>query len=45
MQGNTLTDGVLIAEQLIVIIPVIVVLIVLSATGLKFIGLEVQSEV
>jgi hypothetical protein len=45
MQGSTLTDGVLIAEQMIVIIPVIVALIVMSATGLKFVGLEVPSEV
>ena len=45
MQGSTLTDRVLVAEQLVVIIPVLVALIIMSATGLKFTGLEVQSEV
>ena len=45
MQGSTLTDYVLIGEQMIVIIPVIIVLIVLSATGFKFTGVEVESEV
>ena len=48
MQGSSLTDGVLVAEQLVVIIPVIVALIVVSATGLKFRGVhedELLSEV
>ena len=45
VQGSSLTDGVLVAEQLVVIIPVIIALIVMSATGLKFRGVEVQSEV
>ena len=45
MQGSSLTDGVLVAEQLVVIIPVIIALIVMSAAGLKFRGVEVQSEV
>ena len=48
VQGSSLTDGVLVAEQLIIIIPVIVALIVMSATGLKFRGVyvdELLSEV
>ncbi len=45
MQGSTLTDGVLIAEQMIIVIPVVIALIVMSATGFKFVGLEVPSEV
>ena len=44
MQGSSLTDGVLVAEQLIIIIPVIITLIVISATstGLKFRGVHVD---
>lgn len=45
MQGNSLMDGVLVAEQLVVIIPIIVALIVMSANGLQFRSVEVLSEV
>lgn len=45
MQGNSLMDGVLVAEQLVVIIPIIVALIVMSANGLQFKSVEVLSEV
>ena len=38
-------DGVLVAEQLVVIIPIIVALIVMSANGLQFRSVEVLSEV
>ena len=45
MQGSTLTDRVLIVEQVVIIIPVVVPLIILSATGFQFTDVEVQSEV
>ena len=45
MQGSTLTDSVLIVKQVVMILPVVVVLIVLSATGFHFTDVEVQRKV
>ena len=45
MQGGMLSDSMLMLLIVVMMIPLVVTLITLSASGLRFIGLEVQNEV